>query len=244
MGLLLLVDLDGVVYRGADPVPGRRRGPRRSRGPWRRRRVRDQQLDALPRRLRDPARRDGRAGHRRDGRLVRPGDRALPRRPRAGHPPRAGPRRGRARARAARRGPRRRDRRARRDPDEPGGDRRLDGRRRARCRRRSGSTRTSPTCGSPPPPTASAPAPGSSPPTATRSTRRSAACGPAPGRIVAALEAATGVVPRLDRQARRRTCSSWPREAVGRDAQRGGDDRRRDRARTSRRRAPSGRAAS
>ena len=103
VSLLLLVDLDGVVYRGADPVPGRRRGPRRSGGPWRRRRLRHQQLDALPGRLPDPARGDGRAGHARHGRLVGAGDGALPARARAGDPARAGPRGERARARAARR---------------------------------------------------------------------------------------------------------------------------------------------
>ena len=94
------------------PGAGRGRGPCRSRGPWRRRRVRDQQLDALPRRLRHPPLGDGRADHRRDRGLVRPRDRDPHRQPRAGRPARAGPRRGRARARAARRGPRRRDRRA------------------------------------------------------------------------------------------------------------------------------------
>ena len=73
VSLLLLVDLDGVVYRGADPVPGRGRGARRPSRARRRRRVRDQQLDALPRRLRDPAGRDGRADHGRPGRLVRAG---------------------------------------------------------------------------------------------------------------------------------------------------------------------------
>ena len=65
MGLLLLVDLDGVVYRGSRPRPRRGRGARRSGGPRRRRRLRDQQLDALPGRLRDAPRGDGRPGHRR-----------------------------------------------------------------------------------------------------------------------------------------------------------------------------------
>ena len=45
------------------------------------------------------------------------------------------------------------------------------------------------------PPTASGPGPGSSPRTATRSIRRSAACQPGAGTVAAALEATTGVVP-------------------------------------------------
>ena len=116
--------------------PGCRRGPCRSRVTWRRRRVRDQQLDALPARLPDPPRRDGRTGHARDRRLVGPRDGRLPARPRPGDPARARPRRQRARARAARRGLRRRHLGRRRDEDEPGADRRLHGGRPARRRRR------------------------------------------------------------------------------------------------------------
>ena len=62
VSLLLLVDLDGVVYRGAEPVPGVAARPRRSGSPRRRRRLRHQQLDALPRRLRDAPVGDGLSG--------------------------------------------------------------------------------------------------------------------------------------------------------------------------------------
>ena len=79
VSLLLLVDLDGVVYRGAEPVPGVAAvlAARAARG--RRRRLRHQQLDALPRRLRHPPRRHGRPGHARDRRLVGARDRPVPR---------------------------------------------------------------------------------------------------------------------------------------------------------------------
>ena len=84
VSLLLLVDLDGVVYRGAGARAGRRRRARRPRGQGRRRRLRDEQLDALPGRLRHAPRGDGRAGHGRDRRLVGAGDGAPHRRSRAG----------------------------------------------------------------------------------------------------------------------------------------------------------------
>ncbi len=142
MGLLLLVDLDGVVYRGTDPVPGVAAvlADRAARG--------DDVVYVTNnsmhyrRRLPDPPRGDGRPGLAADRRLERPRDGGLPARPRPGHPAGAGPRCGRTGARAARRRLRRRDRRRGRDADEPGTDRRVRGGRSAARRSSSGSTRT------------------------------------------------------------------------------------------------------
>ena len=103
MGLLLLVDLDGVVYRGADPVPGVAAvlADRAARGDdvvyvtnnsMHYRADYQTRLAAM-----------GCAGHARHRRVVGARDGALPARARSGDPARAGPRRGRARARAARR---------------------------------------------------------------------------------------------------------------------------------------------
>ena len=122
----------------ARPRAGRRGGPCRSRGPWRRRRVRHQQLDALPGRLPDPPRGDGRTRSRRTRscRSARATAAYL-----REHDP--GIRRvlvlggERPRARAPRRGLRRGHRGRGRDPDEPGADRRLRrGRQPRRGRRR------------------------------------------------------------------------------------------------------------
>ena len=78
MSLLLLVDLDGVVYRGADPVPGVAAvlADRAARG--------DDVVYVTNNSMHyradyvDPPRGDGRAGHAGPRRLVRPGDGALP----------------------------------------------------------------------------------------------------------------------------------------------------------------------
>ena len=65
VSLLLLVDLDGVVYRGAEPDPWCRGRAGRSGRARRRHRLRHEQLDALPRRLRRAAVRHGLPGLRR-----------------------------------------------------------------------------------------------------------------------------------------------------------------------------------
>ena len=142
---ILRADRAGGYDRPREPAPPRRprrrrlsrrrprargrRGPRRSGRARRRRRVRHQQLDALPRRLRDPAGGDGRADH---GRPVVSSARATALHI-ANHEPgirRVLVRRGeRSGARAARRRARGRDRRPRRDADAPGGHRWLGGRR-------------------------------------------------------------------------------------------------------------------
>ena len=75
--VLLLVDLDGVVYRGADPVPGVAAVLADRVAARRRRRLRHEQLDVLPLGVRGAARRTGRAGVGGSRRLVGPGDRAL-----------------------------------------------------------------------------------------------------------------------------------------------------------------------
>ena len=104
MGLLLLVDLDGVVYRGADPVPGVAAvlADRAARGDdvvyvtnnsMHYRADYQTRLAAM-----------GAPGLARHGRLERARDRGLPARARPGHPARARPGRGRPRARAARQG--------------------------------------------------------------------------------------------------------------------------------------------
>ncbi len=136
MGLLLLVDLDGVVYRGADPVPGVAAvlADRAARGDdvvyvtnnsMHYRADYQTRLAAMG----CPVTPDTR-------RVVRARDGALPARPRSRHPARAGPRRERARARAARRRLRRGDLGRGRDPDEPGADRRVRRRRQPRRGRR------------------------------------------------------------------------------------------------------------
>ena len=142
VSLLLLVDLDGVVYRGPDPVPGVAAvlADRAARG--------DDVVYVT----------NNSMHYRADyvTRLAAMGAPVTPdavvssaratalhvARPRAGHPPRAGPGRRRARARAARRRPRRRDRRPGRDADAPGGHRWLGRGRRARTPSSPASTRT------------------------------------------------------------------------------------------------------
>ena len=135
-GLLLLVDLDGVVYRGAEPVPGSGRGPRGAGGARRRRRLRDEQLDVVPRRVRHAPRRRWAPRRRGSGRLVAARDGALPR----DHEPDVrrvlALGRGRARARAARRGLRGHDGRPRGDARESRWHRFVGGGRGARRGRR------------------------------------------------------------------------------------------------------------
>ena len=80
------------------PDPGRRGRAGGSRRSWRRRRLRDEQLDALPRRLRDAALGDGRSRHRRPRGQLGAGDRALPGRPAPGPAGAKGAGRGRRRA--------------------------------------------------------------------------------------------------------------------------------------------------
>ncbi len=136
MSLLLLVDLDGVVYRGADPVPGVAAvlAARAAAGDdvvYVTNNSMHYRADYVTRLAAMGA--PVSAG---PGRLVVAGDRAPPPRPRTGHPTRAGAGRRRPRARTARCRSRRRDDRRRGDPDDPGADRRLRGGRRAGCGRR------------------------------------------------------------------------------------------------------------
>ena len=100
----------------------------------------------------------------------------------------------------------------------------------APTRSSSGSTRTSPTPGSPSPPTASGPGPISSRRTATPSTRLSAGCDPVPARSSSRSRSATGVEPvSIGKPAP--YLLEAAAHAVGREPARGGDDRRRHRDR-------------
>ena len=125
--LLLLVDLDGVVYRGADPVPGRRRGPGGPRGarattsstsPTTRCTTAPTTSPASPRWARRSRPRPVVSSARATALYLA--------RARAGDPARARRRGERPRARAARRRPRRGHGRPCGHADAPGGDRRLD----------------------------------------------------------------------------------------------------------------------
>ena len=179
-----------------------------ARGGRRRRRLRDEQLDVVPGGVRRADRRHGRAGDGRPDRVVAARDRALPPRPRAVDPARADRRGERAGSRAGGRrvpgDPRRRRRRADPRRRHRGHRRRqrLGGGRPTGCRRRRAR------------PADRLPAAWRSPPTASGPGARFIATNrdpvypteralrPGAGSIVAAVEAASGVTPDLDRQAR------------------------------------------